>query len=335
MQGSSESRGVLAGWQAVLDDRTQQAIHALTGIPGVLGIILAGSLGRDEAWPLSDIDLLVIYEDSAAQHATQAVEAARVALLDWWAAEAYGGTSLDVGKLRFTRQEVAEALSHPPHEAAHSMDDPRWFHSLDKGYRSRTVFDPEGVATALSRWLTDARFTPDVVQARQQIRMRQMQNRAEEANRAMEGGDRNAAACALREGLHILISALMEGWGERDNSVARLGTRFERAATERGEESLAATIFRLSGLSAETVVHRMTMAPAGIRYRHQVSLAARRLVGESVTEAQDARDVLLIFGLMHMRRNRPPYEAWMGLESAETTLSGDIEAFRHLLTRVE
>src|SRR4051794_11808029 len=272
MQGNGDASSLLTGWQAVLDDRTQQGIQTLARIPGVLGLVLAGSIGRGEAWPLSDVDFLVIYEDGAAERAAREVEITRVALLDWWASEAYGGTSLDIGKLRFTRSDVTDTLSRPPHEAAHYLDDPRWFYSLDKGYRGRAVFDPEGLAAALARWITDARFTPAVVQARQQIRVRQMMNRAEEAERALQGGECIVAALALREGLHTLISALMEEWGERDNSVARLGTRFEQAAAERGEEGRAARIFTLFGLSPDQVAQRLPMAPAGIRYRHHVSL---------------------------------------------------------------
>lgn len=332
LQERSEASSLLTGWRAILDDRTQQSIRALTQISGVLGLILAGSVGRNETWPLSDIDLLVIYEDDAAEQAAQAVEGAQAALLDWWAAEAYGGTSLDVGKLRFTRHEVLEALSHPPRDAARYMDNPRWFHSLDKGYRSRAVFDPAGIATTLSSWITDARFIEDVVWARQQVRLQQMERRIEAADRALAAGDHSAALCAVREGVHTLISALMEAWGVRDNSAARLGTRFERAAAARGEQNLAGLVFRLAGLTPDAVTRAIAVAPAGIRYRHQVSLAARRLVGEAVTAEQDARDVLLIFRLMHIRGNRPPDEPWIGLETCETTLAGHIEAFRHLLT---
>src|SRR5687767_10133376 len=98
-----------------------------------MGLILAGSVGRGEAWPLSDIDFLPIYDDGLEKQARSDVEAMRVELLDAWDPEGYW-TSVDVGRLAFRRSEVVQALALPAHKAVLYLDDPRWFHSLDKGY---------------------------------------------------------------------------------------------------------------------------------------------------------------------------------------------------------
>ena len=140
-----------------------------------------------------------------------------------------------------------------------------------------------------------------------------------------------AASIALRESLHALTRSLIEGWGGRDNSWARFGTRLELLAIERGEGDLVARIMALYGLSPGEVACRMALAPQGIRERHRLSLQGRRLVGEPVTAEQDARDVLLVFGTREVRYRRPPYAGWVGLESDLTDVGERVAEYGHLL----
>ena len=326
--------GLLSPWRQILEERAWQAVDTLARVPGVLGLILCGSVGRDEAWPLSDVDVIPLYEDGWIEQAASEVEARRHELLDWWTDEGYCA-SLDIGKLAFARSEVAQALTFPPGQATRYLDDSRWFHSLDKGYRGRAAFDPVGLAASLSRWLTEARFAPDVVYGRQATHWRQTLARYEQAAQALDEGNTLAAAIALRESLHVLMRYLMEGWGGRDTSFARFGTRFERIAVERGERELADGVMALYGLGPGAVARRMAAAPHGIRYRHLLSLEARRLVGEPVTADQDARDVLLVFSTMLIRRGQPPFAEWVGLETDRATLTGRLDEYRQLLQQVQ
>lgn len=323
---------LLAPWRQLLEDRARQAVETLAQVPGLLGLILCGSIGRGEDWPLSDVDMIPIYEDGRAEAAAREVEARRLELLDWWAAEG-SCTCLDVGKLAFTRAEVVSALAAVPSEAAGQLGDPRWFHSLDKAYRGRAAFDPTGLATALSQWFTAARFAPEVVDGRLAAHRRRMLEQREQAAVALGRGDTPAAAIALREGLHALTRYLMEGWGERDNSWGRFGTRFERAAAARGEGELVAGIMALYRLTPDEVARRMVLAPQGVRHRHRLSLAARRLVAEPATAAQDARDVLLVFSTRETRYRRPPFAAWVGLDTDPATLNDHLDEYSRLLAR--
>jgi hypothetical protein len=334
MQPVTAEHGLLAPWRQVLEERVRQAVEALAQIPGVLGLILCGSVGRGEAWPLSDIDMIPIYEDGQVKRAAGEVEVRRLEFLDWWVPEGLC-TSLDVGKLRFSRSEAEQAVGLPPGAATRYLDEPRWFHSLDKGYRGRAAFDPEGLASALARWLTDARFAPEVVRGRLETHWRQAQERYAQARQTLEVGDALAAAIGLRESLHAIMRYLMERWGGQDNSWARFGTRFERKGIERGEGELVAEIMALYGLAPDEVGRRMALAPHGVRYRHRISLEARRLVGETVTDGEDARDVLLVFSTQHVRYGRPPLEAWVGLESNPAVLGGQIDEYGRLLERLK
>ena len=266
--------------------------------------------------------------------AARAVEARRLALLDRWVAEG-SATSLDVGKLRFTDAEARDALARPPGAAVRYLDDPRWFHALDKGYRGRAVHDPTGLAADLARWLTDARFAPAVVQARQAAHWRQVRARRAEAAAALAANDGLAAAIALRESLHALMRALIERWGERDTSWARFGARFERTAAARGAGDLARGIMALYELTPEQVAWRLARAPQGIQERHRLSFAARQLAGEPVTAAQDARDVLLVFGTLETRQHPPPYAAWVGLETEPRLLARHLTTFDYWLRSLD
>lgn len=240
----SAETGVLVAWRQMLEERARQSVDALARVPGVRGLVLCGSIGRDEAWPLSDVDIIPIYEDGQAVQAARAVEATRIALLDWWVDEG-AFTSLDVGKLAFTRSEVEQALVAAPRDAIQYLDDPRWFHSFDKGFRDRAAFDPEGLVAALALWLTEARFTPEMVRERRERHWRETLKHYGQAVAALNAEVALQAAISLRESLHALTRYLIERWGERDTSFARFGTHFERTAAKRGAGEVATRIMAL------------------------------------------------------------------------------------------
>jgi predicted nucleotidyltransferase len=152
-------------WRQILNERLAEAISTLGAVVGIRGLVLAGSVGRGEPWPLSDIDILPI---SAEEIDTEAEIARRQAsMVDWWAASAYAQT-LDVGWLRFTDQEVTQAIGLRAAEAARLMSERRWFHGIDKAYGGYGVSDPDGLAESFARWATRIRFEPAVVAARVQ-----------------------------------------------------------------------------------------------------------------------------------------------------------------------
>ena len=108
-------------------------------------------------------------------------------------------------------------------------------------------------------------------------------------------------ALAATKAVHAAVkwgqTWLLERWGERDNSQARLGTRFEAAAEAHGQRSLVASLNNLTDLDDDAVARRMAAAPAWVGKRHERQWRARRHVGEAVTRAQDLRDVLRVCSL--------------------------------------
>ena len=121
-------------WKQLLDERLHEAITVLGQTPGLHGLIVAGSVGRGEPWPMSDIDLLPIYDDSTdpAESATQ-LDQRRAALVDWWTGSGRA-QALDIGWLAFTTTEIRDAVTAGPEHAVARITEPRWFHGIDKAY---------------------------------------------------------------------------------------------------------------------------------------------------------------------------------------------------------
>lgn len=303
----------LADWEAILARRVDAAVPAFAAVDGVCGLLLAGGIGRGAPWPLSDIDLLPVYDDDRVEAARAEVERRRVGLLGRWVVEGWW-TGLDLGRLAFVRSEAVLALAPDGPGVTDLLRDDRWYHALDKGYRGRAVYDPDDLAAPLARWFTQHRFERSVVRFRL-LRARREVVAAERRVRASIGGhDPVSATSALRSAVKWLQTWMLEGWGERDASLGRLGTRFERLAVAHGRPEQADVLNALSDLDEASVERRMAAAPGWVGERHDRSWRARRHVGEDVTRLQDARDTLRVCSLYAARRvSAPPFPAWLAI----------------------
>ena len=277
-------------------------------MPGVRGLVLAGSIGRGEPWPLSDIDMLPI---SAEGIDTEAQIAHRQAsLVDWWAASARAQT-LDVGWLRFTDQEVTQAIGLKPAEAAQLMSDRRWLHGTDKAYGGRGAADPDGLAEAFAQWATKIRFEPLVVAARVKQWKTQVVDARERAIQAISCNNPVEATLGIREAARALRLVLLESWGERLGSMGREWTRFERMASAHGARHIASQLAALADAQPEDALRRARSAPAWLQERIDLAYAGRMAIGETVTPEQNARDQLAAFAVHVPKRTVQPWGAWM------------------------
>lgn len=310
----------LADWQAILDGRVREAVDRISGIEGVDGLILAGSLGAGQPWPLSDIDLLPIYRDDQHDEAVAEVESFRLELLDEWSGQGWR-TGLDIGRLRFTTGELERAFANGDPDPVAMVDDERWYHSIDKGYGGRAVFDTDSQATGLARWFTRYRFDPGVVAARLARSPNAAQTCLREVGVHLALGRRDLAFASLLKAVQWHQIRLMEGWGERVVSLGRFGTRFERTAIAHGEGELVNDLNRLSGLDEPSVQRRLDGAPQWVIERRDRSWAARRHIGEDVSMLQNDQDVLRVSTIYGLRElSGPPFSPWLGIPTTDDEL---------------
>lgn len=310
----------LADWRAILNARVDAAVDRISAIDGVAGLILAGSLGTGEPWPLSDIDLLPIYRDDRHEVAAAEVESCRLELLDEWSRQGWR-SGLDIGRLRFTTGELERAFASGEPDPVTMLDDERWYHTIDKGYGSRAVYDPSGHAITLARWFTRHRFDRGVVTVRLTRSSEAAQTCLHDIDVHLAAQRRDRAFASLLKAVQWHQIRLMEAWGERDNSLGRFGTRFERTATAHGKRELVNDLNCLSGLDETSVQHRLDQAPRWVTERRDRSWSARQHIDEDVTALQNDQDVLrvsTIYGLRELTGS--PFPSWLAIPETDIDL---------------
>lgn len=322
--------GFLADWRERLTARTEQAVAAISAIDGVEGLILAGSIGAGQPWPLSDIDLLPIHDARRQTISQGAVEATRLRLVEQWTADGWW-TGVDIGRLFFTDAELTRVFRADDPDPLPLLADDRWYHSLDKGFGSRPVYDPHGLAARLAPWFTSHRFDPPVVEARLERARREVETNLDRLWWSINGGDLLAGCTALFYGTKWVPIWWLERWGTRDNSFARVGTRFERLAAERGRAGLATAVNGILGLDEATAGARLAVAPDWVIERRDRQWAARSCIGEAVTPAHNDRDTLRV-ATQHQLRcvTAPPCPAWLGLPGSIDELRSAADQLRVL-----
>lgn len=93
-------------WRERTASRAAEAVQALAAVPGVVGVVVGGSYGRGEHWPLSDIDLIVVSAGRSVAEVSTEVDQRAYQLSEMWGSSGIY-TSVDAGDLRLTRPRSA------------------------------------------------------------------------------------------------------------------------------------------------------------------------------------------------------------------------------------
>ena len=298
---------------------------------GVVAVVVAGSLGRGEPWPLSDIDIVPIYEDGEETNSSRELSVRAEALGSAWEAEGIR-TDVDVGNIWFTDREAREAVALSPARTVPRLADFRWYHGIDKPYGGRAAWDPTGVAQDFLRWVNRIRFSPEIVSAILAQAGRELSESIDEAARNLGRGSDDEAGIALHRAGYLMIVSLMASEGMRCSSFGRLGSAFERAMAKCGRGDTAREVMDVMLLGPADVEGRFADAPTHVERRHRLSLAARQVTGEDVTAQEDRRDVLLAFTTFAFRRRDTPLGRWTGLGREHEKMVARLDDARRLAT---
>jgi len=308
----------LAGWRTIMTARIAQAVASLAAVEGVRGLILAGSNGIGQPWPLSDIDVIPVYADHRLHHAAAEVEQVRNAALEQWSTQGWR-TGLDIGRLHFRAGELTSAFAHGSPDPVPLLADDRWYHSIDKAYGGRAVHDPDGLAAPLAAWFTANRFEPAVVAERLDRSAREVHASIATMERRLGENDLAASWGALLKAIQWRQIHLMERWGERDNSLGRFGSRFALIAERHGFADHATALDDLAMLDATSVTSRLAQAPAWVHERNDRSWKARQAVCDPVSRLESDRDVLRVCTIYGLRDiTGPPYPGWLAIPDPAT-----------------
>lgn len=313
----------LERWRETIDLRAEEVLEAISAIPQVDGIILGGSVGRRQAWPLSDIDLIYVAADDCDHDLSRRVDEIGRGLYERQSNDGWA-TSVDAGKL-FLSQGEAAGLIAGQCSLENLMGNERVFHAADKCLGGRPTFISEGCDTArLAALLTTERFTEPVVCARQRERLNIASGYLQDARRHLKLNDPVSAAVSVEQLARPLVPFLLENWREGDRSFGRLFTRFLLEADQRGAGGIASQITRLYALENNDVDRRYASAPPYIVERHERSYAARRFIGEPIRKLDDQRDVLYAFS-WYAIRNGEIEPDWVGIGTEPPTVTARLK----------
>jgi hypothetical protein len=245
------------------------------------------------------------------------VENTRISLLAKWAHQGWR-TGVDIGRLFFTVEELENVFGLGNLDPLALLDNDRWYHSIDKAYGSRVLIDTSGIAQQVSDWFTHHRFVPSVVSLR-------LERSLAESRASLQLVDRELACCSRVKAYSSLLKsiqwfqiALMEKWGERDNSLGRFGTRFEQTADVHKATGIVEALHLISSLTSDSVGWRIERAPWWVHERRDRSWKARLAIGERVTSLQNDRDVLRVCTTYELRLlTTSPIQEWLAIPSQQ------------------
>ncbi|WP_019545197.1 nucleotidyltransferase family protein [Streptomyces sulphureus] len=206
-------------WNQLLAERLEESLRILGAVAGVQSLIVGGSVGRGEPWPMSDIDLLPVF--ASTKEPADEVAEQQSELVDWWAASGLAQT-LAVGWLSFTAPELRETMAEGVQGLVGRMSDPRWFHALDMTYGGYPGTPDDKLTEEFVSWATEMRFHPAVTAERVARWRHDARHVADEAVECRDT-DPERASRLLREAARRLRCAHVEEWGSGSTPWAGSG----------------------------------------------------------------------------------------------------------------
>ncbi len=265
-------------WEDALQSRVDEAAEVLFALPGVVGLILGGGVGKGNPWPLSDIDIIGVYLEAAFEQTQQAVRQVRARIERGWAHEGFV-TGLDIRGIEFGDREVEAFIRSDDAAADKLLDDRRWYHGLDKTANGRALLGD--MAQPLLERMTHVRFASEELHRRRLDRWGLPSQAAiEQAHDTMLKGNLPDANIAFRKLVGGFVGHLFAGQWDDSGKLGRNCTRFERMACERNVGDAGRRLMRLVEDPARSPI-RLRRAPHRVLDRHRLSWPSRKLIGRT------------------------------------------------------
>jgi hypothetical protein len=276
-------------------------------VPGVIAVIIGGSVGRGEHWPLSDIDLMVVSADRPVQEVATDVDMCAYRISEMWGTTGIY-TAVDAGKITFDVTEARRLCAGSSSDTASALSDARVLHGIDKMFGGYTTHDPSEIGAALLDWSARYRFSEPVTAGRTSWWLSQAETAAEAAEH-LAATDPIGAWIMVRRAGTSLAEAALERRGLRTGSLGRFWTRFERLLAAHRALSLAEQITSACCATVDSI--DATDWPEWLSSRIDLSLAARWLTGEKVTAVQNVRDTVLAYAGLYRGRFPRAVDGWL------------------------
>ena len=314
----------------------EEAAH-LASLPYVDGVAVIGSVGRGSAWPLSDVDLLVVarfWEGRDPEYPIREVEEERRLRLQGLKIP----NDLEAANWVLLTEDVAAAREEQEEAFLRRLEHPHWLGIVIKGQDARVLHDTDGHTAAFvercdgafgSAGFRELWLGRVVGDAREELAS---------AEAHLARGERGRASAEAMAAAHTMTGGAYAVWGKIPQSLTRSVTRFLAAAEEAGDGVMGERFLAAARLGGEETRRRQAAAPPAGQREREVALAIRRGAGEDVDELGVTRDLLqatfwLQVGMAADRSG--PYPEWTGVTEAEEEVGVQLEAARGMLGRLE
>ena len=324
----------LANWRGRIARVTKEETAYLVGLPYVRALAVIGSVGRDDPWPLSDVDMLVVADPVDGQHPCTAVrceEQRRNERLH----RAGIPNDVEASIWTITREEIRTAMTGDAGVLLGKVGRRQWYWMafVAKACGGTVVTDRE---RQLARFIERC----NQVLASRDFRRRlclqdaaDLEHRKADARRLLEAEEWPMASFRLMRMAHEIASPFYFCWGSIPQSISRCVSRFLSAAQRAGQGDIGGWFLDAARLRPEHVEMRFDGLPDAATTERDRLLAIRNGSGESVDELEVTRDMLHVRFWCDVGRSPDltgPFPKWTGVADGP----GEVEAQYHAMQQL-
>jgi predicted nucleotidyltransferase len=325
---------VLHEWRARIERIAARESAHFAGLPYVTGVAIVGTVGRGNAWPLSDVDLLIMADPQDGHDPEDLVRAVEQRRNEALLAQRVPNP-VEAGNWVLLTRDVASAVQRTSDEFLSRAAHPHWLGTILKAAGGRVVGDTDGLLEAFLRRADAERMGVGFVRVWLDSRLAAAQSCLVEAEGLLGAGDAAAACRQVIRASDALAGAAHARWRRVPQRLAHGASRLLAAARAEGEPGIGGCFLGAARLREPEVMERFPDLPPAGRAEQDVHLAVRRGVGEGISELDAARDVLNGGSRQVMSEHAVgPWPVWTGVTSDARAVGEALGAAREMLRLV-